>query len=70
MDKNKQENHSDIGKVVYDYTLNQFAVLLEVWRENEYSVWYYTLEYVDGKKRDRFLSEINLRPQFHCTVVG
>lgn len=70
MDPLKQENHSSIGKVVFDTTLNQFAVLLEVYRENIYSVWFYRLEYVDGKKRDRFLSEINLNPQFHCWVIG
>jgi hypothetical protein len=66
----KQIDHPEIGKVVFDNTLNQFAILLEVYRERPDCVWLYVLEYVDNKKRERFLSEIELRPVRHCFVVG
>jgi len=59
-----------IGKVVFDNTLNQFAILLDIYRENPGDVWQYTLEYVDNKKRDRFLSEIEMKPVRHCLVIG
>lgn len=64
----KQDNHSEIGKVVYDYTLKQFAILLEVYRENPSDVWLYVLQYADGKKRERFLSEILMKPVFFAII--
>lgn len=66
----EQKDNSSIGKVVYDYTLNQFAVLVQVYREYDFQVWLYVLEYVDGKKRERFCSEIDLYPTHYAIIEG
>lgn len=62
MDWNKQENHYRINQPVFDCFHNQKAILREIWRENEYSVWFYRVELENGKLYDIMGSEIFLNP--------